>query len=160
MIRKLAMARPCTGLLRARQKLAAWPRQKKKREALSAHCAKSERQKREQTRSPLQGFGDDQNRELAAIETAGQTSGQSETPDISPKRLVAAPVLNFPDGGKPEKFAAIFQRTCGNCRQLCVESMTGKRRFGYRKPALRGCLSMAFMSCRETELLDSKRTLG
>ena len=90
---------------------------------------------RMQTRSPLLGLGDDQTRELAAIEAAGQTSGQSETPDISPKRLVAAPVLNFPDGGKPEKFAAIFQRTWGNCRELCVESMTGKRHLRYRKPA-------------------------
>ena len=40
-----------------------------------------------QTRSPLLGLGDDQTRELAAIEAAGQISGQSETPDISPSGL-------------------------------------------------------------------------
>lgn len=67
----------------------------------------------------------------------------------------------FPSGRREaRRIAAIHEVTRRNCRQLCVESMTGKRQMCYRKPVLRGCLSMAFMSSSDTALLASRRSLG
>ena len=69
-------------------------------------------------------------------------------------------VLSLSGRRDARKMAAIYEITWGNCRQLCAKSMTGKRHLNYRKPVLRGCLSMAFMSSSETALLASRRTLG